>query len=190
MSDFGPGAPAVSVRHRLAFFLTAAVVLVGDVVTKQLVVRNMEYGYRGEIQVFGEWVKLTYIHNTGAAFGLFAGARWPLIAISIVAIGVVLFVALARRPRGGTSIALGLILGGALGNLIDRIRMGQVVDFINVGIGEHRWPFFNVADSGVTVGVLWLALILGLHERHGEPETAVTAGGASDADVAAPSDRR
>jgi signal peptidase II len=120
--------------------------------------------------VVGDWIQLTYIHNPGAAFGLFPGNRYVLIGVSVVAAVVVLVVGLAARTRLRTAVPLGLILGGAVGNLVDRIRLGEVVDFIRVGIPpDNYWPVFNVADSAVTVGVLWLALGL---LRDGRQETA------------------
>ena len=103
----------------------------------------------------------------GAAFGLFPGSRGPFILISVLAIIVVL--ALFRREayRGlAHRILLGCILGGAIGNLIDRARLGWVVDFIDVGVDTIRWPVFNVADSAVTLGVLFLAWNL---SRAGHP---------------------
>ncbi len=148
------------------FFPVAAFVLICDIITKQIVYRNMDL-YQS-IPVFGDWFHWTYIHNYGAAFGLFEGNRWVFVAVSILSV-FVLF-GLARSPRyqrPWTLIALGLILGGAIGNLIDRLWLGKVIDFINIGIGDNRWPYFNIADSGISVGVVLLALQM---LREGSPE--------------------
>jgi signal peptidase II len=132
-------------------------VLAADLATKAIIAGTF---HPHEVRrVFGDWVRLTYIHNPGAAFGLFPGSRAALIAISISAVVVVAVVAWRSRGGAGSVIPLGLILGGALGNLVDRIRLGEVVDFVQVGIPPHwYWPVFNVADSAVTIGVAWLAL--------------------------------
>jgi len=139
-------------------------------------------------QVIGDWVRLTYIHNPGAAFGLFPGSRPALIVVSLAAIVVVTAVAWRKRSRWDV-LPLGLILGGAVGNLIDRIRLGEVVDFVQIGIPpENYWPVFNVADSAVTIGVAWLAFTL---LRSGRPEPV--SGMASKeqiAPVASPGDER
>ncbi len=143
-------------------------VLVSDIVTKRLITTGLELH---EVrQVVGDYARLTYIHNPGAAFGLFPGSRIVLIFVSVAAVTVVLWAALRRSTPLHTALPLGLILGGALGNLIDRVRLGQVVDFIQVGIPPHYFPVFNVADSAVTVGVAWLALGLVLW---GKPQETV-----------------
>ncbi|MEY2341157.1 signal peptidase II [Acidithiobacillus sp. IBUN Pt1247-S3] len=101
------------------------------------------------------------VHNTGAAFSFLAGAggwqRWLLIGIAVLV--AVVLVAIMRRLKPGahwTAIALALILGGALGNLIDRIRLGYVVDFIGVHWGNLYWPYFNIADSAISIGAVML----------------------------------
>jgi signal peptidase II len=138
--------------------LAALGVLAADFFTKRLIAGTF---HPHEVrQVVGDWIRLTYIHNPGAAFGLFPGSRTVLIAVSLAAIVVVTAVAW-RKTAPREVLPLGLILGGAVGNLVDRIRLGEVVDFVQVGIPpENYWPVFNVADSAVTVGVAWLALLL------------------------------
>lgn len=149
---------------RLAFVLTASITLVADMVTKYIISSTF---YLHEIrQVIGDYGRLTYIHNPGAAFGLFPGSRFALIVISLAAVVVVIVVAWNRKNGIRTVMPLGLILGGAVGNLIDRIRLGEVVDFIQIGIPPQTyWPVFNVADSAVTIGVSWLALGLVMSGR-------------------------
>lgn len=106
---------------------------------------------------------LTLVFNRGAAFGLFAGihsdfARYSLLAVSTIIALTVLFVVLLREyrhDRFGQGV-IGLVLGGAVGNIIDRVRLGQVIDFLDFYWADHHWPAFNVADSAICVGVLLL----------------------------------
>ena len=133
-------------------------VLVLDQVTKSWVRASMSLNET--IPVIGDVVRLTYIHNEGAAFGLSLGANSSAIflVLATIASALVLYL-LLTSPRGERvqRVALALILGGALGNIIDRIRWSMVVDFIQVGIAGHFWPIFNVADSAVTIGAVLLA---------------------------------
>ena len=107
-------------------------------------------------------LNLTRVHNTGAAFGLLAGQPSILrtiffLAVSLVAMGVVLWMIFRLPPDQKVEIvALSIIFGGALGNVIDRARLGEVVDFIDVYYRSYHWPAFNVADSAITIGVLLL----------------------------------
>ena len=150
------------------FLLAALVILVSDIVTKAIVYRTLPLG-GPSIEVFGDWLRWTYIHNAGAAFGLFQGNRYFFIVVSVVSATVILYLAASRRfGDRWTPIALGMILGGAIGNLIDRVWLGVVIDFIDVGLGSHRWPFFNIADSGISVGVTLLAIRLLFEDRAAE----------------------
>ena len=109
--------------------------------------------------VLGDFFRLTYIHNPGAAFGLNVGSPLLHTAFSIFALGILVYLyrSLAEHERF-LRLALCLVLGGAVGNIIDRLYLGEVVDFFDFGLGDLRWPIFNFADSFVTVGVLLLAL--------------------------------
>jgi signal peptidase II len=150
---------------RLGIFLAcAAAILVLDQVSKAIIASHLLLGQ--PVPLLGDFVRLTLVHNTGAAFGLFPGSRLPFILISILAIGVVLYL-FARDAYHSlmNRVLLGCILGGAVGNLVDRIRWGRVVDFIDVGAGTLRWPVFNVADSAVTLGVILLAWNLARSSR-------------------------
>jgi signal peptidase II len=111
------------------------------------------------IPIVDGFFSLTYVRNTGAAFGIFAGShevfRLPfLIGVSILAIGFIL-VMLKRLRDAATGLvtALTFILGGAIGNLIDRVLHGEVIDFLDVYYSNYHWPAFNLADSFITVGV-------------------------------------
>jgi signal peptidase II len=108
--------------------------------------------------LFGDWLRLTYVRNTGVAFGLGAGQGLPLAAVTFGALVLVVVLALQERNRTWTrSLALGLVVGGAAGNLLDRVRWGSVVDFIDFGFGRNMFPVFNAADSAITLGVDSLA---------------------------------
>jgi signal peptidase II len=153
------------IRPRVLFALCAVLVVALDQLTKA--VASSRLLLSEPVSIVGDVVRLTLVHNTGAAFGLFPGSRFPFIVVSVLAIAVVLYLVTREAYRGLTQrILLGCILGGAIGNLVDRVRLGWVVDFIDVGFGSARWPVFNVADSAVTVGVILLAWYL---SRAGHP---------------------
>jgi signal peptidase II len=133
---------------RLNFFLVALIVVALDQVSKFFIRANMNLGQSIPEEGF---FRITYGTNTGGVFGLFANQAFLITLTAIV--GVAAILVYSRYPlfnRVLVRIALGLLLGGAVGNLIDRIRLGEVVDFIDVG----AWPVFNVADSAVVVGVI------------------------------------
>jgi len=146
----------VSRKWKIVVAWVAAIVIV-DQLTKAIVDRTMPLHH--SIPIIDGFFNLTYIRNTGAAFGIFAGShevfRRPfLIAVSIIAIGFIL-VMLRRLREDATGLvsALAFILGGAIGNLIDRIFYGEVIDFLDVYWSNYHWPAFNVADSFITIGV-------------------------------------
>lgn len=140
----------------MGFLLPAAVVIVLDQVTKQFFWNNGQ-----NYDVIDGILRITLVKNAGAAFGLFQGGRVFFIAASIAAIMFILYVGL-RLPKDDRfrRVLLGVILGGAFGNLIDRVYAGEVIDFIDIGVGVHRWPVFNVADMGVSVGATLLMIYL------------------------------
>ena len=154
----------------IAWLAVAALVVFADIETKQWASQGIEL-YRP--QQVTDWLNLTLAHNYGAAFSFLSDAggwqRWFFMVLASV-VTLVLFVWLLRLPRGEwrTGLALGFIIGGAIGNLIDRIQLGYVVDFIDVHYGGWHWPAFNVADSAITCGVILLlldALLVALAER-------------------------
>lgn len=166
----GSGAAGLSYRKALLFFTVLGGVLLLDVATKFLVQESMHL-YQ-QIDVIGSYVRLTFIHNPGAAFGIHVGesSRQIFMGLSIIALGALIamywFTPAFDRVR---LAAIALICGGAIGNLIDRIRSAEgVVDFLDIGIGETRWPVFNVADVAVTAGAIILALSLWKEEQHVE----------------------
>jgi len=146
--------------HHKLFLVIATGVLVLDQATKAVVSTTLKmYEIRPVIQGF---FNLTRIHNTGAAFGLLAGQASPVrtfffLTVSFLALGVVLWMLLRLPPDQKVElVALSLIFGGALGNVVDRARLGEVIDFIDVYYRSYHWPAFNVADSAITVGVILL----------------------------------
>ncbi|HEX7173256.1 MAG TPA: signal peptidase II [Candidatus Limnocylindria bacterium] len=162
---------ASSVRPAAILAITAVGIYVADQVTKALVVASLDVGQR--VDVIGDVVQLWHLRNTGAAFSLLPGATWLFIPITIIALGMVAYFHRQFRDRGPwIHVILGAVLGGALGNLTDRIRLGYVVDFVSVGVGDLRWPAFNVADPSVVIGIGLLVVYLSFFDgrlRRDEP---------------------
>ena len=142
----------------------AGAVLVLDQVVKWLALHRLPPG--APVPVIDGFFSLTLVMNPGLAFGMLGtiptGWRWVVAVLSMIAVGVLATLATRLLPRGGkvAAIAIGMIFGGAAGNLIDRARFGAVVDFVDVHWHAWHWPAFNVADSAITVGVALLALCL------------------------------
>ena len=137
--------------------VVAGAVLILDQVTKALILAHLPLG--GSIAVIPGFFDLTHVHNPGGAFGFLAGMSAEVrsllfIAVSLVAAGLILYF-YWQTPHGQRflSVGLALIFGGAVGNLVDRMRFGIVVDFLDVYAGTLHWPAFNVADSAITIGV-------------------------------------
>jgi len=144
------------------------VVLILDLITKAVAVSVLAPS-GAPVPVIGEWFRFALVYNPGAAFGLHLGeySRWLFMALTGVAL-----VVLWRLFRQSADhdirrlLAISLVAAGAIGNVIDRIRSELgVVDFIDIGVGVHRWPTFNVADMAVSSGALLLALVLWREER-------------------------
>ena len=143
-----------------------------DQVAKALVDRYMDL--HESRSIVDGLARLTYVQNRGAAFGILSDADLPyqsllFSAISILALGAIAFYAW-KLPAGSRlpQLALAFIMGGAAGNLLDRARLGYVIDFVDVYWGRHHWPAFNVADSAITIGVCLLVLDI-LKNPQGEP---------------------
>ncbi len=155
--------------NSMQFSLILVLVVVADQLTKNWIVSSFRLYESREI--FQGLLNITYVTNTGAAFSLFADVDSPwrhyfFVTIAVVAlIGITTAYIFMRRDHRLYGVALSLIAGGALGNLIDRVRLGAVVDFIDVMIGSYHWPAFNVADSAICVGVGLFLLINILEER-------------------------
>lgn len=148
-------------KYKLLLFLAPITIIIDQLV--KIYVDNNMYLHQS-IEVLENFFHITYIRNKGAAFGLLSGVdasvRIPFFLImSTIAIGVILYI---LKKEEGKSIlfpsALSLILGGATGNLIDRIRMGEVIDYIYVHWYEYYWPAFNVADAAISIGMVLLII--------------------------------
>jgi signal peptidase II len=158
---------AVERGKAVIFGGTIGFVLLVDLLSKKVIQQAL---YLGEsVRVLGDMFRLTYIHNPGAAFGLNVGpySRFVFLGLALIALGVLVIMyrqtAAEDRLR---LLALGAIAGGALGNMIDRVRWAEgVVDFLDFGVGNLRWPVFNIADTAVTIGATLLLISLWLEDR-------------------------
>jgi signal peptidase II len=154
------------------WFALAAAVIVADQIVKWVVLRSFA---PGEQRVLTDFLNLVLVFNKGAAFSLFASAPgWQTPLLSAFAIGAALVVGyfiLRNADKNLFCFGLALILGGAIGNVIDRLRFGHVVDFVDVHAFGWHWPAFNVADSAISVGAVIL-ILEGFIAREKRPETA------------------
>ena len=132
----------------------------------------LHLAYHEPVHVVGSLVTLTYTRNSGIAFGMFAGKNFPFYIFSVVA-ALAVFWLWSRHPQlpAARQLSLALILGGAIGNLVDRVRAGEVTDFILLAWRGHEFPVFNVADMCVTCGVILFALVW-THDPEPQAEAA------------------
>lgn len=150
-------------------------IILADQITKNLIRDLMVVGQSNS--VFGDIVRLTYVENPGIAFGIRIPNSWIFTILSILAvIGIVVYLIKQWNESRWIKFSLSLILGGAVGNLIDRILFSKVVDFVDVGVGQLRWPVFNVADSAVVVGMFILFIAMYNEEKKHSVNDTVTAG--------------
>ena len=151
--------------------LTALTLLLADQLSKALVVANLAVGER--VGVVGDLVQIWHAQNRGAAFSLFQGGGIFFLVVSVASVAMVAYFhrSLLARPLW-VHIVLGIVLGGTLGNFIDRLRQGYVTDWLSVGFGDTRFPTFNVADSSITVGIGLLVLYLFLASPERQKATA------------------
>jgi signal peptidase II len=140
--------------HWVAFLGLAVVIVAADQLTKAWLTSFLAPGQ--SVQVLGDWVRLVHSQNNGGLFGLLRGQAAVFGLVSLVVVALIVIYHGRAAPSRYLSITLGLLLGGALGNLIDRIRIGYVVDFVDAGIGDVRWYTFNVADTGISFAILLL----------------------------------
>jgi signal peptidase II len=138
----------------VTFLALASVIVALDQATKAWLTSFLRPGE--SVAVLGDWVRLVHSQNNGGLFGLFRGQAAVFGVVSLVVIALI--VAYHAKAGGGRymSITLGLLLGGALGNLVDRLRLSYVVDFVDAGIGDLRWYTFNVADAAISFSLLLL----------------------------------
>jgi signal peptidase II len=156
---------------RVGALALAALVATVDQATKAVVVATLPFGYRGE--VLPGLFRLVHNRNRGIAFGVFGGAgeagRWVLVALILAIAAFVAWQLVRARQATLAATGLALVLGGALGNLADRLLRGEVVDFLELyvraGGRELAWPAFNVADAGITCGAVAVVIAEILAER-------------------------
>jgi len=143
--------------------MISGVVLILDRLSKAWIRHHFQLG---ESRFVTSWFYLTYVQNTGTAFGHFQGNNKALLVLALLILAALLYGARGLSERGGFWGALGvaLVLGGAVGNLMDRIHYGHVIDFLDFRV----WPVFNIADSAITVGTISLVIGLMLRDRPDE----------------------
>ena len=157
----------------------ASVVVILDLVTKAWVLAHLEVGR--PMPIIGDLLQLSLSHNTGALFGLFRDSAPLFAVVSLAVIGLIVGYEARAGSNWLASVALGLLFGGAIGNLADRIRLGYVVDFVDAGIGTLRWYDFNVADASISCAIV-LLVALAIWPRLGEPKPAPPAGSVPDSE--------
>lgn len=168
MPDFGdPAEVAAQRRHRLKWFGLAVLAIVVDQLTKYLADTSLQYAQPNEVLPV---LNITLHYNPGAAFSFLSDAGgWQRWFFSAIATGVSVYLAiwLYRLPRKQSLLALGLalVLGGAVGNLIDRVIYGHVIDFISVHWQDSYFPTFNIADAAISVGAFFLVLDMLIHPQ-------------------------
>jgi signal peptidase II len=167
-----------SSKERWILFAVSGLVLILDIVSKEIVRNNLPlYTYWAPFPALEQFFRFTHTTNTGVAFGLFQNAN-ALFAVfaSVVSIGIIYFNQKLEPGNSLLRVALGLQLGGALGNLLDRILFGSVTDFLDFG----PWPVFNVADTAVVAGVILMGYVILQEERKEKAEESNNASEAVD----------
>ena len=161
-AGYNPGRMAIKLEGRLPYLFLVLATLILDRWTKALI--QKQFALNESIPIIDGLFNITYVRNTGVAFGIFSSISSPaksvLLSLFTAFAAIVVIVYSYRNPATNRLLqtALALILGGALGNLYDRLAYGYVIDFLEFYIGRYHWPAFNIADSAITVGVLLLAI--------------------------------
>lgn len=152
-------------KNTVIYYVIALIVFLVDQGSKWLVKTNMDLGQ--EISVIGDFFYITSHRNRGAAFGILQDQRWFFIVVTIiVVIALVWYIQkIKSQPDKLLPLALSLVLAGAIGNFLDRLLMGEVVDFFKFNFGSYTFPIFNVADSAIVVGVALIILDTLLESR-------------------------
>ena len=180
-SRFSPMESDLESKRGMSLMAVGALVLsvfTLDQLTKFVASRDL--APLGSVEVFPSFFSLTFVKNKGAAFGMFAGLPSPwrevsLGVVSIIALGFVLHMLITEsRNKVLPRLALSLILGGACGNLLDRVRFGSVVDFLDFYLGDLHWPAFNIADSSICIGVILLLWSMSRANGEKSPELSGT----------------
>jgi signal peptidase II len=144
-------------------------ILLSDQVTKFMVVQKFPLYQR--VEVIQGFFNFTHVRNTGGAFGIFGGEKGGIgsilfVVVSLIAVGAIVFFFIKIKENEKTlTLSFSLILSGAIGNLIDRLRYGEVVDFLDFHLSTYHWPAFNIADSAICIGIGLMALEVLIRDR-------------------------
>ncbi len=156
-------------RKYWVLLISLLVVLALDQYTKYSVEKEMPLYYR--IEVISGFFNLTHVRNTGGAFGVFGGRHGGLgtlffVGISVIAVGAILyFIRKINDEEKNLALSFSLVLAGAIGNLIDRLRYGEVIDFLEFHVSSYYWPAFNIADTAICIGIGLMAFELLIWDR-------------------------
>jgi signal peptidase II len=158
-SPIPASAPVRASQQWVAFVVLAAGIVIADQLAKAWVAANVAFG--SVLPVFGDYVRIWHVHNTGALFGLFRDQAVLFAALSIGVVALIIWFHGRSVVTNGwlATLALGLLLGGAVGNLADRLRLGYVVDFVDMGVGDLRFYTYNVADAAISIALVLLILM-------------------------------
>ena len=143
----------MEMKKRLLTYLVLVITLIGDLLTKFLIKNK-------NIIIINNFLTFTYTKNTGAAWSLLAGRRFFLIIISVLFLGLIIYYSFKFKNNKRNNIAFGLIMGGLLGNLFDRIFYGYVRDFISLKFGNYYYPIFNVADIAIVISIILIIIAI------------------------------
>ncbi|HWO77881.1 MAG TPA: signal peptidase II [Bacillus sp. (in: firmicutes)] len=156
----------------MIYYLLAVLIILLDQWTKWIIVKQMELGE--SIEVIPNFLYITSHRNQGAAWGILQGQMWFFYIITVVVIiGIVYYMQKWAKGKIMASVALALMLGGAIGNFIDRVFRKEVVDFIDVYIFGYDFPIFNIADSSLVIGVILLMIWMFIEERMAKKEKSI-----------------
>lgn len=143
-------------RKYNVYFLTLIAVLSVDQLSKLLIIKNLSFSYGYTvIPIIDNFLYFTHVHNTGAAWSILEGKQYLLCILGFIALAAVwLYRDKLELQKKSNQLYLGLFCGGVIGNIIDRLLWGYVIDFIDIHLVFYRWPTFNIADSGIVIGAL------------------------------------
>ena len=158
-SPIPAGNPVRTSHHWIAFLVLAGGIVIVDQIVKQWVLVTVAFGSR--MPIVGDYIRIEPVQNSGALFGLFANQAYLFAALSIGVVALIVWFHGRSVITNGwfATLALGLLLGGAVGNLADRLRLGYVVDFVNMGVGDLRFYTYNVADAAISTSLVLLILM-------------------------------
>ena len=141
--------------------------LIIDIVSKIIVVNNI--AFNESVNIINNFLSITYVKNTGVAWSIFSGRSYMIIVISLLIIGGIIWYIFNNKPNSNIErVSYGVILGGAIGNFINRIKYGYVIDFIDIKIFNYNYPIFNLADTFIVIGVILLIIYAWRYGSNGD----------------------